>query len=232
MALPVYINLLWYTGLMKNPNHARHLNLLGRRFGRLKVIKQAESHPKKGRMWSCLCECGEQTEKETSSLLRGNSRSCGCLFKEQLVTKHFKKTGLSCSVTKLPEYRIWMHAKQRCENPNDNHYYLYGARGIEMKLTFKQFIEEVGSRPDKKLSIDRIDPDGHYEKGNLRWADAHMQAQNTRKVRAGGVYKRDNGRWIAIARDMGKQIYLGTFDTEPEARAVRLQAINKLYYGI
>lgn len=213
-------------------SQVRRADLIGSKYGRLTVLSKAESHPRKGRMWVCKCKCGTLVEKDTSCLIRGNTKSCGCLFKEQLKTRHYKRTGCDFNVTKKPEYRIWMKAKQRCENPNDKGYRLYGVRGIEMRLTFKEFFEYLGPRPSAKHSVDRINVNGHYERGNIRWATPRQQATNQRHVLNGGVYQRPNGRWIAAARWKGKQVHLGTFDTYEEAKQKRKESMVKYEYGI
>src|ERR1700690_3598741 len=87
-----------------------------------------------------------------------------------------------------PENDIYRQAKGRCTNPNDQSWKDYGGRGIEFRFTsFEQFLAAVGRRPDPSLSVDRINNDGHYEQGNLRWATQAQQHANRRPRR-----KRDN----------------------------------------
>lgn len=79
-----------------------------------------------------------------------------------------------------PEYQACYSAKHRCENENNPCYDLYGGRGIEFKFTsFEDFIAELGRRPPG-MSLDRINNDGHYESGNIRWATASQQQKNRR----------------------------------------------------
>jgi hypothetical protein len=88
--------------------------------------------------------------------------------------------------THSPEYAVWRQMRQRCKNPNRNNHYLYGARGIRVCdrwETFENFLEDMGQKPLARHSIDRINPDGHYEPGNCRWATASEQARNKRTTR-------------------------------------------------
>ena len=80
-----------------------------------------------------------------------------------------------------PEYRAYMDAKSRCINPNKKNYHRYGGRGIEFRFeSFDEFFVLVGFRPEGK-SLDRINNDGHYEKGNVRWASVAEQNANKHK---------------------------------------------------
>jgi hypothetical protein len=57
----------------------------------------------------------------------------------------------------------------------------YGARGIEFRFAdFASFIEVIGPRPSADYSLDRIDNDGHYEPGNVKWSTRHEQVHNRR----------------------------------------------------
>lgn len=78
-----------------------------------------------------------------------------------------------------PEYQAYMGAKGRCRNPKDPSYYRYGGRGIEFRFdSFQSFLIEVGERPSSGHSLDRINVNGHYEVGNLRWATRSEQQNN------------------------------------------------------
>jgi hypothetical protein len=87
-----------------------------------------------------------------------------------------------------PLYSTWTTIKQRCFNPRCKDYLYYGARGITLFppwihdfLSFEAWMtEHVGPRP-KGHTLDRIDNDGDYEPGNLRWADQSTQNFNRRR---------------------------------------------------
>lgn len=109
-------------------------------------------------------------------------------------------------MNKTTEHAAWVQMKQRCLNPNKKEYKHYGGRGITIcdkwMNSFIAFFEDVGCRPSPKHSIDRIDVNGNYEPGNVRWATQQQQVENTRTVRMVSI----NGKTQSISaweRDMG-----------------------------
>jgi hypothetical protein len=89
---------------------------------------------------------------------------------------------------KAPEYSAWMAMVHRCTNPKRSDYQNYGGRGIRIAAEwlgpdgYLRFVEHVGPRPSG-TSIDRIDVNGNYESGNVRWATRSEQQRNTRRSR-------------------------------------------------
>jgi len=85
----------------------------------------------------------------------------------------------------MSEYNIWKGMKKRCSNPKTPAYKDYGGRGIrvcdEWIKSFTSFFESVGPRPSLEFTLDRINNDGNYEPGNVRWATKIQQANNTRR---------------------------------------------------
>ena len=86
--------------------------------------------------------------------------------------------------TKLPEYAIWQAMKNRCLNPLSKMYRYYGARGITVYLPwqtdFVAFLDHIGRRPDKSLTLDRLDNSKGYEPGNVGWRSRGHQVRNRR----------------------------------------------------
>lgn len=160
-------------------------DMLGQRFGKLTVIAFAGVDENNKAEWKCRCDCGNEVIVTGGNLRSGNTTSCGCVHKKQLSERNSKLlTTHGMSKTRL--YTIWTDMKQRCGNPNDKYYYLYGGRGIsvcsEWKSNFKSFAEwALANGYQDNLSIDRIDNDKGYCSDNCRWATAKEQANNKRK---------------------------------------------------
>ena len=165
-------------------------NISGIRFGKLVAVEYCGSTNLGQALWKCLCDCGKECVVRGSYLRNKHTLSCGCLQKEKssiACVKSGRDKTVKHDMAKTPEYRAWSHMKDRCNNPKDKNYKNYGARGIkvcdEWINSFDKFLEHIGRKPERKLSIDRIDNNGNYEPGNVRWATSKQQAMNTRRSR-------------------------------------------------
>ena len=88
--------------------------------------------------------------------------------------------------SRLPEYRIWLGIKKRCENPRSHVFFRYGARGIflcERWKDFATFYTDMGPRPTSRHTIERLENDGPYSKTNCCWATKTVQANNRQNTR-------------------------------------------------
>jgi hypothetical protein len=84
-------------------------------------------------------------------------------------------------MSRTPEYRAFINAKSRCNNPHVPSYPYYGGRGIRFLFDcFEDWCQELGPRPEAGYSVDRIDSDGNYEPANVRWATRSQQQRNRR----------------------------------------------------
>jgi hypothetical protein len=159
-----------------------------REFGRWLAVAPGR---KRGH-WLCRCRCPKGTEREvaTRSLVKGLSRSCGCLQREQ------PHPNLKHGKWKTREFHIWTGMIQRCHNPKMSGYYKYGAKGIAVcerwRNSFADFLADMGASPSPEHSIDRVDNARGYEPANCRWATRKEQQRNTsqnRRLTHAGVTK-------------------------------------------
>lgn len=152
------------------------LNLKGQRFGHLVVTYSTGKKSKGKRIWLCRCDCGRSLEVRHDYLINKNSPKthCGCKAVKGGLPSQFPE-----------EYHVHNSMLRRCYNETHAGYSDYGGRGIRVcdrwRESFANFLEDVGPRPSKKHSLDRINPDGNYEPTNVRWATLQEQARNKRK---------------------------------------------------
>jgi hypothetical protein len=157
---------------------------LKKKYNRLTLVKEIERTNPKYRKFLTLCDCGNYLEVELDRVTKGNTKSCGCLKKEN---SHNIIHGL----TKTVEYNSWSSMKSRCYNKNNKCYQDYGGRGIKVcdrwlepkGQGFLNFLSDMGKRPEVKYSLDRIDVNGMYCPENCRWADDLQQANNKRPMK-------------------------------------------------
>ncbi len=130
-------------------------------------------------------------------------------------------------VTDQPEHAVWRQMLQRCQNPNCVRYYTHGARGISVCdrwETYASFIADMGRRPSKLYSIDRIDNDGDYEPGNCRWATRRQQQNNTRR----GRYLTHIGLRLTVAEWSRKiRVSQGTIRSRLDRGASASEALSR-----
>lgn len=162
------------------------INCIGTKFGKLTAIAEAAPKIRKdrgstSRRMLCICECGKERIVAVADLRSGNTNSCGCS------RRRARTHGMSISVDRggkaTTEYQIWNGMRGRCELPKHASYKYYGARGVKVCdrwSSFESFYADMGPRPSKKHSLDRVDNNGDYTPENCRWATGKEQFANQR----------------------------------------------------
>lgn len=161
---------------------------IGNKFGKWTIIKhlglkimckyvdRGTERYMRVRHFLCRCECGCLKEITMANLKSGRSKGC-----TNCHTLSLRKLGYN----NKSEYNTYRGMLQRCNNPNSQGYKHYGGRGIKIcdrwldkKNGFETFFKDMGKKPSKKHSIERINVDGNYEPSNCKWATVIEQMNN------------------------------------------------------
>lgn len=142
---------------------------IGSQFGRLTVLNVGASESGR-KTFMCQCNCGNIVTFDAQNVLRGRSKSCGCLRNEKVAALGRKQATHNSS--KTPLYRLWDSMKRRCENPKSKDFKWYGGKGVSVCEAWHDFSEfqkwAIESGYKKGLSIDRIDSNKDYSPDNCR----------------------------------------------------------------
>ena len=179
-----------------------YVDLTGKVFNRLTVIKRDRNNKYGRRMWLCQCSCGNIKPVIGQLLKEGRVKSCGCLLRENVSIANSTH-----KLSRSPLYKIFYSMKQRCLNPNDKSYKYYGGKGVTIYqnwidnfLEFNTWAIENGY--SKGLSIDRINNDGDYEPKNCRWV-THLEQVNNQKSNIHVEYDGETMTLSQAARNSG-----------------------------
>lgn len=152
-------------------------DLKGRRFGRLlvvsEVIRGSRRDGSKPRV-RCLCDCTKEKVVDIRSLLRGSTRSCGCLSSQETARRNMKH-----GMCGYPEYQVWEAMWARCRSTSQPN---YGGRGIYVDAPwsdFGAFIRDMGRRP-RGGTLERVNNSQGYSPSNCVWATREAQNNNKR----------------------------------------------------
>lgn len=157
-------------------------DVVGKTFGHWTVLELAGFDEKnKNRRVHAKCRCGLTKTVLLFLLKNGESTSCGCM--REVKVRH--------GGAHLPEYNSWCGLMGRCYNKNNRKWPRYGGRGIVVCARwqepngrgFANFLADMGPKPSPQHSIDRINNDGNYEPGNVRWATCKQQSRNMSRNR-------------------------------------------------
>jgi len=130
------------------------------------------------------CECGTIKTIANSQLKTGKIKSCGC-FLAVAIGQRARTHGLSVGEW-VDEYSAWNNMHERCYNPENSQYDRYGGRGItvcERWHLVQNFVADMGHKPSREYTLDRINNAIGYSPENCRWADKKTQAVNRRTTK-------------------------------------------------
>lgn len=181
----------------------KKIDLTGKKFNRLTVIKEVGRDNQGFVTWLCKCDCGNEVVVTGASLRRGNTKSCGCLIHDILVKRNTKHNMVGTRF-----YEIWASMKKRCLNSKSKAFKHYGARGIKVcdrwssfenfyNDMFQSYLDHVEKYGESETTLDRIDVNGNYSLGNCRWSTWKEQANN----RSNSRYIPNTDMTIAQASD-------------------------------
>lgn len=157
-------------------------DLTSQRFGRWTALEISGRNRHNQILWLCLCDCGNLSKIPSGTLSSGRSKSCGCLHKEIVSVKQ-----TTHGLYSHPLYRTWNSMVHRCCSPTDKDYLSYGGRGISVFDRWTdnplEFINYASSLPNcgtEGYTLDRIDNNGNYEPGNIKFSTSLEQGNNKR----------------------------------------------------
>lgn len=150
----------------------RHINLSGKRFGRLQVMDTYTWHTfpngQRKAKWKCICDCGEVVHTLVTQLQSGSTKSCGCLHKEATSLAN-RKWSFSRKL-----YETYHNMISRCYDPRHKSHQNFKKYGIEVcerwlgEDGINNFYEDMGEKPEG-LYLVRVDPLRNFEKENCKW---------------------------------------------------------------
>lgn len=172
---------------MNNPQNS---NLLNRRFDKLSVVSLLRK-TRSGKIWLCICDCGNEISKVTTQLTRikdGKTGCRSCESKSRSDSKAIHGGSRTNTTGRLRLYKTWKGMRDRCNNPGSSSWKYYGGKGISISPDWSdfQYFKDwaLANGYEDHLTIDRIDPNKNYSQENCRWL---TKSENCRRATSKGL---------------------------------------------
>lgn len=218
---------------------AKLKNEVGNKYGRLTVVTDAGRNSGGTVLWRCVCCCGNSVTVLGTSLRTGNTKSCGCLAKDNGST--MGKSLCTHGLSKNKLYYVWKQMVSRCTKHTNPVYNNYGGRGIKVCEEWVDSPEAfvlwaLDNDYKEGLQLDRRDNNKGYEPENCRFVTRYMNIHNKRRLMStntsgyAGVSLTPKGGFRARLNSIRlnpKKKYIGTFPTAWEACQARNKFIKK-----
>jgi len=155
------------------------IDLTGQRFGKWTVVSKSTSPAgyEHQQFWLCRCDCGTEHVRKGGQLRWAEKKGLKQSCQRCAATNH--------GMTDTPEFIAWNSMNVRCKNPSHKFFHRYGGRGIKICERWSEFVNfyaDMGPRPTKFHSLDRIDNNLGYSPENCRWVTQRMQKVNQERT--------------------------------------------------
>ena len=167
------------------------INMEGKRYGNIVAVRECGKASSGDLTWLFKCDCGNELVANGYNARSGKLISC-----KKCSAERIRLASVKHGKSETPEFSTWTDIQTRCYNKNTKAFKDYGGRGITVCSkwleSFDNFLSDMGNKPSKSHSIDRINNNGNYEPNNCRWATIETQAnnkRNNRKLTINGITK-------------------------------------------